>query len=182
MLLNLSLAMMLPVNLLAVRRGFGFGDFDGLFLTSIQVVSGMTASWLTRHLALRYGPRNLMVGAYPLIWVLALYWVFVPARPSLLLAAIPFIIAGFMMVFFSTNLANYFLISIPGRLQIGGTFLVFVVTGGLMGALGMVLNALIFHFVQTDLSGTETLTPFRVFYGLADFCFPSGFSFRRCSP
>lgn len=170
-LLNLSLAMMLPVNLLAVRRGFGFGDAGALFLTSIQVVTGIAASWLTRHLALRYGPRNLLLWSYPLIWILALYWIFVPARPSLLLAAVPFVTAGFMMVFFSTNLANYFLISIPGRLQIGGTFLVFVVTGGLMGALGMLLNSLIFHFVQGNSSGAGTLAPFRLFYGICGLLF-----------
>lgn len=170
-LLNLAQVMMLPVNLLAVRRGFGFGDAYSLLLASIQVVTAIAASWLTRHLVLRYGPRNLMLWAYPLIWVLAFYWVFVPERPSLLLAAVPFVTAGFMSVSFGTNLANYFMISIPGRLQLGGSFLVFVVTGGLMGALGMLLNSLIFHFVQTAPAGGGTLAPFRLFYGLCGLLF-----------
>jgi len=163
-LLNLSLAMMLPVNILAARRGGGLGNADVLLLSSIQILTGIAASWLTKHLALRYGPRNLMIAAYPLIWVLALYWILVPERPSLPLATVPFVTAGFLSVFFSTNLANYFIGSVPDRLQIGGTFLVFVVTGGLMGALGMVLNALIFHLASDHFAASGPLMPFRMFY------------------
>ncbi len=170
-LLNLSLAMMLPVNLLAVRRGFGFGDSDALFLTSVQVVTSIAAAWATRHLALRFGPRNLMLWSYPLIWILAIYWMIVPEHPSMLLASVPFLTAGLMTVSFSTNLANYFLISVPGRLQIGGTFLIFVVTGGLMGALGMLLNSLIFHLAQTMSPGAGPLASFRLFYGACGLLF-----------
>ena len=66
---------------------------------------------------------------------------------------------------FGTSLENYFLLTVPKSLQIGGTFLVFVVTGGITGAVGMLMNWGLFKFGYLYLpDGAAGMSIYRFYY------------------
>lgn len=78
-----------------------------------------------------------------------------------------------MSVFNSTSLNCYFVESVPNRLQIGGTFLVFVVTGGVTGVLGMMLNPVLLRLANC-FTLSNPLMEFRLFYGFCVLLFAGG--------
>ena len=130
-------------------------DTQTLLLSMCQLFSAIVCSVLFRYFSTYLGPRRLISYAYPLMWMLCLYWILLPADSSFIWMFPPFIIAGSMTVFYSTTLGNYFLITIPVQLQIGGTFLVFVITGGIVGVIATCLNptllAIAGHFASSAL-------------------------------
>ena len=152
--MNLSLAMLPAVNILAMKQGCGMSDSRILLLGAVQVFSGIAASFLYRKLAFRSGPEKLLVAVCPLLWLLFLYWIFAPETITLWTALPPFIFTGFFQTIVSTGLGNYFTNTVDNPHQIGGTFWVFVVTGGLMGVCGMIFNPLIFKLLQIFGNGT----------------------------
>ena len=152
--MNLSLAMLPAVNILAMKQGCGMSDSRILLLGAVQVFSGIAASFLYRKLAFRFGPEKMLVAVCPLLWLLFLYWIFAPETITLWTALPPFIFTGFFQTIVSTGLGNYFTNTVDNPHQIGGTFWVFVVTGGLMGICGMIFNPLIFKLLQIFGNGT----------------------------
>lgn len=163
LMLNMTLATMVSVNILTIKKGCGLNDHQAMILTVIQTVTTIGGSWVFKVFMERFGPRKMMLCAYPLVWALALYWCLIPAGCPLILLAPPFVAAGFLCVFFSTSLNSYFAISVPNPLQIGGTFLVFIITGGLVGVLSVILNPLIFKLTELY-PASDSMTPFRLYY------------------
>lgn len=165
-ILNLSLAMMVPINVLAAKRGLNLPNGKIILLATLQTLSAIGGSWCCRLITERYGPRQAILLSFPLIWLLALCWWLIPAdTKSFLPLMLPFVTAGLMTVFYTTSLGSYFMLSIPNRLQIGGTFLVYVVTGGFIGALGMILNPLFFKLASCH-SWETPITVFRIYFTL----------------
>lgn len=152
--MNLSLAMLPAVNILAMKQGYGLADSMILLLDAVQAFSSIAASFLYRKLAFRTGPEKLLVAVCPLLWLLFLYWIFAPETITLWIALPPFIFTGFFQTIVSTGLGNYFTNTVDNPHQIGGTFWVFVVTGGLMGVCGMIFNPLIFKLLQISGNGS----------------------------
>ncbi|MBE6368080.1 MAG: MFS transporter [Lentisphaerae bacterium] len=143
-LLNLMLAAVVPVNILSARRGAGADASLVVMLTAVQALAAVSGCVLVRKVTQKFGPRTMMLTGYPLLWMLCLCWIFMPEQPGWWYLLIPFVLSGILLMAFGTSLENYFLLSVRPDLQIGGTFLVFVVTGGVTGAVGMLMNWLIF--------------------------------------
>ena len=172
-LLNLLLAMLLPVNILMVKQGYDLPDSWILLLSSLQVISSIAGSWLCRVFTQKYGPRRAMIAAYPLVWAICLSWQLASPEFSLPAVLPPFIMAGLLNIFLSTSLNNYFTVTIPNQHQIGGTFWVFLATGGLMGLLGMFLNPAILAGIQNWFPGAP-FRHFQLYFLFAGILFAAG--------
>ncbi|MBR4885261.1 MAG: MFS transporter, partial [Lentisphaeria bacterium] len=168
--MNLSLAMLPAINILAMKQGYRLADSTILLLGAVQAFSSIAASFLYRKLAFRFGPEKMLVAVCPLLWLLFLYWIFAPETITLWTALPPFIFTGFFQTIVSTGLGNYFTNTVDNPHQIGGTFWVFVVTGGLMGICGMIFNPLIFKLLQ--IFGNESgMDLFRSYFLVTAFLF-----------
>lgn len=170
--LNLPIAMLLPVNILIAKHGYGMTNTRILLLTMTQSLSAIACSALFRYLSPRFGPRRVMIGAFPIIVILCLYWLLLPAAAPFWLLLPPFAIAGGMNIFFSTSLGNYFVMTIPAHMQVGGTFLVFVITGGLVGVAGVLLNPALLR-LAADFAG-GSLAAYKLYFALCIILFLPG--------
>jgi hypothetical protein len=78
------------------------------------------------------------------------------------------------MMTFGTSLENYFLISVPTALQPGGTFLVFVITGGVAGTLGIFINSIIFKIAGAMNIPSGSMELYRFYFTIAGILFAAG--------
>lgn len=146
--MNLFLAMVPPMNVLVMKQGYHLPNSSIMILVAVQTISAIIALRIYKKLTLKFGPAEVLVRVCPLTWLLFLYWIFAPKEISLLTAMPPFILSGALAVVISTGLGNYFTNTVGNTHQVGGTFWVFVITGGAMGVIGMVMNPLILKMVQ----------------------------------
>jgi MFS family permease len=172
--LNLSLMTMVSVSVVAAKKGCGMDNAQTMALSTIQIVSTIAASYIFKFFTERFGPRKMMIAAYPLLWVLSLYWCLVPSDGCGIGAVVlPFVLGGLLTVILPTALNNYFAITIPNSIQVGGTFLVFTINGGLTSLLGILVNALIFNMTK-HCSASDAMLPFRIFYLITGLLFIPG--------
>lgn len=163
--LNLSLTMLPSACVLAAKNGCGLDDSHVLVLTAFQILAVVAASRFYQTMTQRFGARMMIFGTYPLIPLLCAIWILMPVKASWWFLAGPFMVCGIMGVLFSTAMGNYFIVSMPERLQVPGTFLLFVVTGGFPGILGMLLNPLLFHLARR-FSGEGPMDAFRLYHAV----------------
>ena len=161
---NIFLAAVVPMNILAVKRGLGTSDSMVILLTALQAVAAVGGSAIVKQITARFGPRKMMIIAYPLVWLLVACWIFMPLNAHPVLMAVPFVIGGLAMMGMGTPLESYFLITVPENLQLVGTFLVFVVTGGLAGAAGIGMNWSVFKLAEYVISSSDSMSVFRFYY------------------
>ena len=146
--MNLWIAMIPSINIIAMKKCFGFSDSNIMLFGFVQTISVIVASALYKNITLRFGPAKVLVGICPLIWVLSLYWIFIPGEISLWAALPPFILTGAISSTISTGLGNYFSNTVSNVYQVGGTFWVFVITGGLVGLVGMIMNPILLKSIE----------------------------------
>lgn len=173
-LLNCFLATVVPINIIAAKQGASASNAMVIMLTAIQAISAVCGSILVREITRRYGPRRMMLAGYPLVWLLCAAWVLLPMRQYPLLMFIPFIAGGLLMMTLGTSLENYFLISVPTALQPGGTFLVFVITGGVAGTLGIFINSIIFKIAGAMNIPSGSMELYRFYFTIAGILFAAG--------
>ena len=172
---NLILAAVVPINILAAKRGADMSDAAVIMLTAIQSVSAIAGSFVVKSITRKFGPRKMLILGYPLLWIICLWWCLIPENPPFAMLILPFILGGMLMVAFSTSLENYFLISVPTELQLGGTFLVFVVTGGAAGAVGMLLNWTLFKIAPMVIDpAAGAMTTYHFYYTVTGLLFALG--------
>lgn len=163
-LLNLFLAAVVPVNIIAAKRGAGISDAMTVLLIALQAVSSIGGSVLVKEITRRFGARKMMLCGYPLAWALCGSWCLLPIGQYWWMMFIPFVLGGVVLMAFGTSLENYFIASVPGKLQLGGTFLVFVITGGMAGVLGMILNWGIFQLSEFWQWSGNSMMPFCFYF------------------
>ena len=173
-ILNLMLAMLPPVNILMAKQGFELSDSWILVLSAVQVISSIAGSWICKVFTQKYGPRKVMIAAYPLVWAIPLCWQFASVRFGVAAVFPPFVMAGLLNILISTSLSNYFTITIPNQHQIGGTFWVFLVTGGLVGLLGILLNPGILAGIEHFCPDAEPFRRFQLHFLIAGALFCGG--------
>jgi len=162
-ILNMVFITIIPVNLIAVKKGCGMSNTAVQILTTVQLVSMIPVSRLYRFVVERFGPRKMMILTCPVVWLFAAYWYFVPVEKSFFLLIPLFVLASLIAIGFSTSLGNYFIMAAPNHLQVGGSFLIFWVHGGLVGIVGIVANPLLFGFIG-NYTVADSMESFRLYY------------------
>jgi len=173
-MINLFLAAVVPMNILCAKRGMDASDALIILLAAIQAMASVAGSVMVKHITNRCGPRKMMLIGYPLVWLIPLFWLLIPADAPRFVLVLPFIMGGMVLMALGTSLENYFLVTVPEKLQIGGTFLVFVVTGGCSGAAGMALNWLLFYLAENFCDSSSAMAPFRFYYAIVGALFALG--------
>ena len=163
---NLALVTLVSVNILTAGKGCGMNGQQTMILSMIQMGTVILFSRGFKAVSERFGPRRVMIASYPLVWALALYWILIPPDGGFVLMIPPFLVAGILQLCFSVSQNAYFTITVPNSIQIGGTILLFLIAGGLVGAAGLVLNPLIFKLAECYPAG-DAMTPFRMYYLIA---------------
>lgn len=158
--LNLSLIMLIPVEMLMVKQGMGLTDAQVTTLWAVKVTASIAAAPVWSFLTQRFGSSKVCAGAILLIPLLCLFWGLTPLPQLENLVFLPFLTSGVMIVFYSNSLLDFFMKSVKSYKQQGGALLVMVITGGVAGLLGIGLNALLFEILEKFLAIQENTQEF----------------------
>lgn len=159
--LNLAMATIVPGCLLTAQRGCGVSAAFATMLTMLQLVSAWVMCPVWRRGAEKYGSARMMIVGWAISLAICVFWLFAPDRGSWWIV-MPFLLSGMLSPFISTSLGDYFARTVPARIQKGGSWLVFVFTGGIVGLAGIGLCALI--FAAGEKLHYEGMTGFRFFF------------------
>lgn len=146
-LLNLALIMLIPMSVLALKRGCGFGDSAALTCACAQFSAGIAASFACGPLCRRFGAFRMLslsalgIAAVPLAW-LAFPEAAASGRPALWAGLAMFFLLG-TLYYFVYNAANSaFLEVCPDKKnQVAGSIAVNLVSGAGAGVVASILGA-----------------------------------------
>lgn len=142
---NLSVIMLSPISLLAIKRGYGVSDTKAVLFSLVQFGSMIPATLATQWFSERFGPRKVVIGGYYLNLLISFFWIFapgsdpVPSSWSKLLFVLPFAFAGASYILTLNAITHYFLISVPKERQVASSMFINIVTGAASGITGMIL-------------------------------------------
>ena len=134
-----------------------------MLCSAMITVTAIVSAYFYKKASSSWGPRNCMIRTYPVLLLMTAFWWIVPSDAPIAVFTVPFILHGIMGVFYSLAMGHYFIISIPSRLQMPGTMLLFIIHGVIPGILGFVLNPLLHKTIRL-FTYQEALTPYRIFF------------------
>lgn len=143
-LLNLSTIMMLPMSMLALKRGCGFGDSAALVCACAQFGAGVFASWGSGRLCRRFGARAVLVAIAAGYAVVPAFWLAMPSGgPAAVAAGVAlFLWLGGLYTVMQNAAPSYFLVACPDKTeQVAGSVGINLATGVGSGLLGSFLGS-----------------------------------------
>ncbi len=162
---NLANVMLIPISVLALKRGYGVSDTGALLFALFQFGASAGASYLCGRLSTVIGPRKVLLLAYSLLLAVGFLWVVAPGNFSVFHMGALFLLAGIALVSISNSNSHYFLQSIPGERRVGSSMLIAVITGAGAGITGIPLTGFLLEFAIGR--GETPLGGFRLYFALA---------------
>jgi len=180
-MVNLSIIMLAPISILAVKRGYGVSDTRAILFSLVQFGSAIPATVLTARITEKIGPRKVIICGYFLNFAICLFWILAPAGSAVtspwmwLLFILPFIFIGTAMISMQNAMIHYFLMSVPKDRQVASSMFINVATGAAAGVTGMILAGGLLKY-GARFSGPEAPpeTMFRYYFALAGVIFLAG--------
>lgn len=147
-LINLAIIMLVPISMLALKRGYGVSDTQALLYAFAQFGASAVASFLSGKVANEIGPRKTILYAYPLLIGAALIWVFSPAQFHPVWMLVPFIIAGMTVVTAANAVTHYFLQTVPVERRVASSMFISFINGAGAGVIGMLLAGVLLNLTS----------------------------------
>ena len=161
---NLATVMLVPTALLAVKRGYGISDTQALFFSIIQFLASAGICFAAGRVINRFGNRRVIQWGFLAPVLLALLWIFAPAKLSGGFAIAVFTLAGVPTMLADMAIPHYFLAVTPVPRRVAGSMLTAMAAGVAAGVLGMVLSGGIFRALALRAPEWEPLRVFKVYY------------------
>lgn len=154
---NLGIIMMIPVSMLALKRGYAVSDTAALLFAVGQFGASAIMSFVAGKIAAAIGPRKTMLYAYAALLAIGLLWLVAPAQLHRGYMMIPFLLAGSSMVSLNNSVTHYFLQVIPPKNRVAASIFISVATGAGAGIAGMLLAGALLElcarYSETPLGG-----------------------------
>lgn len=165
-MINLSVIMLVPISVLALKRGYGVSDTIALAYTMVNLGTMVLFSFLISRPIRMIGPRNFMIIAYCFLLLTGVLWACAPIQMNWFHVGIIFLLNGACFISLSNAMNVYFLEMIPDRRRVAASILVAVISGagaGIVGMLcsGMLLEMLRLHSVEY---GPDAIALYRSYF------------------
>ena len=164
-MVNLGVIMLVPVSMLALKRGYGVSDTDALMFALVQFTACAVMSFLSGKVAAVIGPRKTILIGYILLLSIGVLWLVAPSSLNGFYMALPFFFAGGTMVSMNNSVTHYFLQTVPPENRVAASMFVSVVTGACSGVVGMILAGFLLKLCITDPG--DLLAGYRVYFLVA---------------
>ena len=140
--INIAIIMLVPVSMLALKKGYGVSDTRAMFFALGQFGASAGMSFITGMISRKIGPRKLMLWGYVVLLSLGLYWQVVPEKAGFCAALLVpvFLLAGGVIVSLNNSNVHYFLQTIPEDERVTSSMFLSVFTGVGAGLSGMLLS------------------------------------------
>lgn len=181
--INLAVIMLIPISMLALKRGFQVSDNDALIYALVQCAACALMSVITGKISEKIGPRKVMLYSYILMLSLGPLWLLAPTGLSFLYMMLPFLIAGGTLVSANNATAHYFLQTVETEKRVAASIFISVVTGAGAGVFGMLIAGLLLRFLTDGVPAEQLLPRYRWYFLLATlFLLPGVKLITRLSP
>lgn len=179
-MVNLSIIMLAPISILAIKRGYGVSDTRAILFSILQFASAIAATQIGGKVTERIGPRKVAIYAYFTNLLVCIFWMLAPASAQTvgwwwILFLLPFIIVGMTTVSMQNAMIHYFLMSVPKPKQVASSMFINVATGAAAGVTGMLLAGFLLKFAER-FAGPEAPpeNTFRIYFAAAGVIFLLG--------
>ena len=172
--INLGIIMLVPLSMLALKRGYGVSDTQALLFALAQFGSGAVVSFLSERIDHRIGSRKTLLYAFLLLVAIGPVWVLAPKGLHPLYMLLPFLMSGAAGVLTLNAMTHYFLQTVPERQQVAGSMFIWVVNGAGSGVIGMVLAGALLDVSARFSTGGSLLPGYRCYFGLASLLLSGG--------
>ena len=167
-----ALLLTVPVSMLALKRGYSVSDTDALVFGIIQFAAAAGSGYLQSRLADRFGSRKMLLIAYCCFIAMALLWIMSPGKLQLFYSAIPFILGAYAMTGVSNFLVQYYLETVPKKLQIVSSMVISICTGVFAGLISMGIAGGLLNLAAHWNTSENPLTTYRLYFFFLLFLLP----------
>ena len=142
--LNIGIILVMPISMLALKRGCGLSDAAALLCVSSQFVASIGSSLSSGPLCRRFGPRQALLAAAAMLLAVPFAWLAMPASGTAATVAGMALFAwlGFPYTLAQTAASSYFLLACPDKSeQIAGSVALNLVSSAGAGLVGSALGS-----------------------------------------
>ena len=142
-LLSLCTMLLIPLSMLALKRGCGFSDSRALVCACAQFLACCLTAFTSGRLCRRFGPRRILVAVAVANFAVPAVWLAMPAGGPHALAAgcALFFLLGVVYTLFTNGTGSYFLLACPDKSeQVAGSVGLNLVSSAAAGVLGSALG------------------------------------------
>lgn len=161
---NTAAIMLVPISMLALKRGYGVSDSTALICSLIQYIGSIVICLYLGKMADRFGSRRIVLTSFYILYLLPLFWIFAPGSCLWFVIWIPFMLSAFGLVACPVGMQQYFLRSVPKEQQIAASMVISVATGVASGLLGSTLSSLFLKYASMLNNSGEVMTTYRIYF------------------
>ncbi len=155
--LNLAMALIAPISMLALKRGWGVSDSNALYYSLAQFAASALFSSFSPPLVRKTGPRRTAFAAFVLLLLAGCMWLAMPPQASPFLLAIPFLLIGMAAALTNNSMVHYFLQTVKKEKLVAGSILSSVLVNTGAGVIGMAISGVIWQILAAaGTAGTQT--------------------------
>ena len=165
--INLGIIMLVPVSMLALKRGYGVSDTHALLYALAQFGASAAASFVSARISGAIGPRKTILFSFVLLLAIGLVWMIAPRELHPVFMLLPFLIAGGTYVVTSNAITHYFLQTVSEERRVASSMFISVVNGAGAGVIGMLLAGTLLN-LSARINPEGTVLPgYRLYFGLS---------------
>ncbi len=168
---NLFNLLIVPMSILALKRGCGISDTYAILFSLSQFAFMIFASRLGIPLTKSIGPRKIIILGFLLYVPAAVFWIVLPSTDAFILwqwlfVVIPFLLQGAATILLTNALIHYFLMVVPKEKQVNATLLANLITGVAAGIAGMGIAYGLMAFAEWITADGDPQNIFRWYFGI----------------
>lgn len=164
MICYLAYMLTVPVSMLTLKRGYGISDTQALFFALVQLGATVAAGYLQSWIADKFGSRKMILISYYNFLVLSLFWVAAPGKFSFIFLSSPFLAGACGNIGITNALTQYYLDTVPKKLQIVSSMIISICTGVLAGLMSMVIASSLLKLAAYWNTSDNPLTTYRIYF------------------
>lgn len=157
-----SVQLLVPFQVLAVKRGYLLGDDLVIRFVAFQMMGSMAAAYLNSLLVDRAGPRPVLIINMLGLVLMSVLWVFSGDEISFTYTDAVFFFVGFCTLTVQVCLSHYLLNTVRKESLLNLSLVVSMLEGGVAGLAGTFIGGGLLHYLPTW--GLEGMSLYRSYF------------------
>ncbi|GBD93850.1 major Facilitator Superfamily protein [bacterium BMS3Abin05] len=162
--LTTGMMFILPISVLALKKGYSFSDHQVLIFIVIQLLGSIYASYTSKLILDQVGSRPMIILCAVGFIVVELMWILAPARPFGIYLGILFFLIGVTNSGSQISLLHYFLNAVPPSKRVSASMFINMASGFIAGLAGSILAGGILKLLHS--LSFQGMTVYKSYFGI----------------
>ncbi|MDR0932800.1 MAG: MFS transporter [Victivallales bacterium] len=171
---NVAVITIMPISMLALKRGYGVSDTDALLYALAQFGACAVGSFVSGKISNAIGPRKAMLYNYILLLGAGVLWFVCPQELNRILMIFTFLLVGSTYIGTYNSVMHYFLQSVPSERHVSGSIFIAVVNGVGAGIIGMLLSGFLLDICDNFAPEGNPLYGYKTYFVIIAFLLTPG--------